>query len=288
VEFVKMHGTGNDYVYVDLWTESVTDPVATAVEVSHRHFGIGSDGLILVAKPTEPGFAGRMVMYNADGSESAMCGNGLRCVAKFLFDRDRTGGATEFRLQTGAGPRSAKVHRGLDGKAESVTLSMGEPLLSPDKIPTTLPAMGAESQIEVGGRILRGTPVGMGNPHFVVFVDDVDSFPVHEIGPLVEVHPAFPKRVNAEFVQVLGSGHLRQRTWERGSGETWACGTGASAVCVASRLRGLSDGDVEIDLLGGRLSLSWHGAGEVRMTGNAVEVFRGKWPPIGANRLNLS
>jgi diaminopimelate epimerase len=137
--------------------------------------------------------------------------------------------------------------------------------------------MGAESRIEVGGRVLLGTPVGMGNPHFVVFVDDVDSFPVHEIGPLVENHAAFPKRVNAEFVQVVGSGHLRQRTWERGSGETWACGTGASAVCVASRLRGLTDGDVEIDLLGGRLSLSWHGAGEVRMTGDAVEVFRGTW-----------
>ena len=272
-----MHGTGNDYVYVDLWTESVPDPVATAIEVSHRHFGIGADGLILVAKPTEPGFAGRMVMYNADGSESGMCGNGLRCVAKFLFDRGRTGGEREFRLQTGAGPRGAVVHPGPDGKALEVTLSMGAPLLSPGDIPTTLPALGAESEIQVGGRTLHGTPVGMGNPHFVVFVDDVDSFPVHEIGPLVENHPAFPKRVNAEFVQVVGPGRLRQRTWERGSGETWACGTGASAVCVASRLRGITQGEVVIDLLGGPLSLFWDGTGEVRMTGNAVEVFRGNW-----------
>ena len=276
MKFVKMHGTGNDYVYVDLWEETVTDPVKLAVEVSHRHFGIGSDGLILVARPDAEGFAGRMVMFNADGSESGMCGNGLRCVAKFLFDRGRTGGATEFRLQTGAGPRGAKVHAGPDGKAERVTLSMGPAILDSASIPTTL-AGGEECEIEVAGRKLRGTPVGMGNPHFVVFVDDVDNFPVHEIGPLVENHPAFPKRVNAEFVQVLGPGHLRQRTWERGSGETWACGTGASAVCVASRLRGITDGKVEIDLLGGRLSLSWDGAGEVQMTGNAVEVFRGEF-----------
>lgn len=275
MKFVKMHGTGNDYVYVDLWEENVPDPVTTAIDVSHRHFGIGSDGLILVAKPDAEGFAGRMVMFNADGSESGMCGNGLRCVAKFLFDRGRTGGATEFALQTGAGPRRAQVHPGPDGKAERVTLSMGPAILDAASIPTTL-AGGEECEIEVAGRVFRGTPVGMGNPHFVVFVDDVDSFPVHEIGPLIENHPAFPKRVNTEFVQVLGPGHLRQRTWERGSGETWACGTGASAVCVASRLRGITDGKVEIDLLGGRLSLSWDGVGEVKMTGNAVEVFRGE------------
>jgi len=276
MRFVKMHGTGNDYVYVDLWEETVPDPVALAIEVSHRHFGIGSDGLILVAKPDAEGFAGRMVMFNADGSESGMCGNGLRCVAKFLFDRGRTGGATEFQLQTGAGPRGAKVHVGSDGKADRVTLSMGKPILESAAIPTTLHG-GQECEIEVAGHVLRGTPVGMGNPHFVVFVDDVDHYPVHEVGPLVETYPAFPKRVNVEFVQVLGPGHLRQRTWERGSGETWACGTGASAVCAASRLRGLTDGKVEIDLLGGRLSLSWDGQGEVLMTGNAVEVFRGEF-----------
>lgn len=276
MRFVKMHGAGNDYVYVDLWEEVVPDPAKLAIEVSHRHFGIGSDGLILVAKPDAEGFAGRMIMFNADGSESGMCGNGLRCVAKFLFDRGRTGGATEFALQTGAGPRRARVQTGPDGKAERVTLSMGPAILDAASIPTTLRG-GEECEIEVGGRRLRGTPVGMGNPHFVVFVDDVDNFPVHEIGPLVESHPAFPKRVNAEFVQVVGSGHLRQRTWERGSGETWACGTGASAVCVASRLRGITDGKVEIDLLGGRLSLSWDGKGEVELTGGAVEVFRGEF-----------
>lgn len=275
MKFVKMHGTGNDYVYIDLWEETVPDPVALAIEVSHRHFGVGSDGLILVARPDAEGFAGRMVMFNADGSESGMCGNGLRCVAKFLFDRGRTGGATEFQLQTGAGPRGATIHPGPDGKAERVTLSMGRPILESQGIPTTLPG-GVECELEVAGHVLKGTPVGMGNPHFVVFVDDVDRYPVHEIGALLETHPAFPKRVNVEFVQVLGPGHLRQRTWERGSGETWACGTGASAVCVASRLRGLTDGQVEIDLLGGRLSLSWDGDGEVKMTGNAVEVFRGE------------
>ncbi|MCB9496251.1 MAG: diaminopimelate epimerase [Fibrobacteria bacterium] len=275
MRFVKMHGTGNDYVYVDLWEENVPDPVALAIEVSHRHFGIGSDGLILVAPPDAEGFAGRMIMFNADGSESGMCGNGLRCVAKFLFDRGRSGGATEFRLQTGAGARGARIHVGPDGKAERVTLSMGQPILESGSIPTTLPG-GQECEIEVAGRILRGTPVGMGNPHFVVFVDDVDAYPVQEIGSLLEVHPAFPRRVNIEFVQVVGQGHLRQRTWERGSGETWACGTGASAVCVASRLRGVTDGEVEIDLLGGRLTLSWDGQGEVQMTGNAVEVFRGE------------
>lgn len=275
MKFVKMHGTGNDYVYVDLWEEKVPSPEQVAIEVSHRHFGVGADGLILVAPADEPGFAGRMIMFNADGSQSGMCGNGLRCVSKFLFDRGRTGGATEFRLQTGAGPRGAKVTPGPDGKAERVTLSMGAPILESAGIPTTLRG-GEACEVAAGGRTFLGTPVGMGNPHFVVFVDEVDTFPVAEFGPLLENHPAFPQRVNVEFVQVLGPAHLRQRTWERGSGETWACGTGASAVAVASRLRGLTDGNVEIDLLGGRLSLAWDGVGEVFLTGNAVEVFRGE------------
>lgn len=279
MKFVKMHGTGNDYVYVDLGEERVADPVGTAVAVSHRRFGIGADGLILVAPPDEPGFAGRMIMYNADGSISGMCGNGLRCVAKFLFDRGRTGGATEFRLQTGAGPRGATVIPGPDGKAQRVRLAMGRPFLRPSEVPALFPGDRAvDVPLEVDGRIFRGTAVGMGNPHFVIFVDDVDTFPVETIGPRIENHPMFPQRVNVEFVQVLSHGRLRQRTWERGSGETWACGTGASAVCVAAKLLGHADQEAEIDLLGGRLTLAWDGEGEVFLTGDAVEIYQGVWP----------
>ncbi len=279
MKFTKMHGTGNDYVYVDLWTESVQDAVSAAIEVSHRHFGIGADGLILVAKSEQPGFAGRMIMYNADGSRGKMCGNGLRCVAKFLFDRKRTPG-TEFDLETDAGPRHAVVFPGPDGRAERVRLSMGAPIFAPAEIPCGFPGERAvDIPLEVDGKVWRGTAVGMGNPHFVIFVDDVDSFPVEAVGKRIETHPLFPERVNVEFVQVVGKDHLRQRTWERGSGETWACGTGASAVSVAAQLTGRAGSSVEIDLLGGRLSLSWDGAeGPVFMTGDAVEVFSGSWP----------
>ncbi len=280
MKFTKMHGAGNDYVYVDLWTETVADPVKMAEVVSHRHFGVGADGLILIAKPERPGFSGRMIMYNADGSRGKMCGNGLRCVAKFLFDRGRTGG-TEFDLETDAGPRHATVFPGADGKAEQVRISMGAPILAPVQIPC---GFSGDRAIDVplqtpDGRTWRGTAVSMGNPHFVIFVDDVDHFPVEEVGKQIERHVLFPERVNVEFVQVLTPGHLRQRTWERGSGETWACGTGASAVAVAARLTGHAGADAEIDLLGGHLSLSWDGAeGPVFMTGGAVEVFSGDFP----------
>jgi diaminopimelate epimerase len=279
MEFTKMHGTGNDYVYVDAWTQELANPAEAAVAVSHRHFGIGADGLILVRRPTAPGFAGRMEMYNADGSRGKMCGNGLRCVAKFLFDRGRTSGV-EFDLETDAGPRHALVFPGPDEKAERVRLSMGAPILRPSGIPCAFPGERAvDVPLEVGGRVWHGTAVGMGNPHFVIFVDDVDSFPVEAVGRSIETHPLFPERVNVEFVQVIGKDHLRQRTWERGSGETWACGTGASAVSVAAQLTGRAGASVEIDLLGGRLSLSWDGAeGPVLMTGDAVEVFSGRWP----------
>ena len=281
MDFVKMHGTGNDYVYVDGWHHEIQDPAALAIEVSHRHFGIGGDGLIIVQKPEMPGHSGRMEMYNLDGSRGKMCGNGLRCVAKFLFDRGRTHTMTEFNLETDAGTRRAKVDVGPDGKAERVRLSMGAPILEPALIPARFPGERAvEVKLSVDGTEYVGTSVGMGNPHFVIFVDDVDGFPVEAVGKKIEHHEMFPERVNVEFVQVLAPNHLRQRTWERGSGETWACGTGASAVSVASLLTGRSQygAPVEIDLLGGRLTLEWDGKGEVFMTGGATEVFTGTWP----------
>lgn len=283
MEFVKMHGTGNDYVYVDGWKHDLEEGIEQlAIDVSHRHFGIGADGLIIVRKPEMPGHSGRMEMYNLDGSRGKMCGNGLRCVAKFLFDRGRTHTMTEFNLETDAGTRRAKVTVGADGKAERVRLSMGQPILEPSRIPAAFEGERAvEVPLEVDGTVYKGTAVGMGNPHFVIFVDDVDNFPVEAVGRKIEHHAMFPERVNVEFVQVLGENHLRQRTWERGSGETWACGTGASAVSVAAKLTGRAkvEAPVEIDLLGGRLTLEWDGAqGEVFMTGDAVEVFTGTWP----------
>jgi diaminopimelate epimerase len=274
--FVKMHGTGNDYVYVDAIRNPVSDAPALAQAVSHRHFGIGGDGLILIK--SHPGADGEMDMYNADGSSSEMCGNGLRCVAKYLHDTYAKG-KDKLKLMTGAGWREATIKaRDAQGLATSIQLDMGAPILPGLQIPTTLDLPEVMRQtLQAGDKSFTFSSVSMGNPHCVIFVDDVVHFPVEKYGPLIENHPLFPRRVNVEFVQIVSRSELIQRTWERGSGETWACGTGASAVAVVGKRLGLTESTVTIHLTGGDLLLEYTGEGSVRMTGNAVEVFRGEW-----------
>lgn len=280
MKFVKMHGTGNDYVYVDLFKEKLEDPVKAAIAVSHRRFGVGGDGLILI-KP-RPDADGEMEMYNADGSLSEMCGNGLRCVAKYVHDHYARG-KDDLKLMTGAGWRGAKiVKRDASGAAEQVRLDMGEPIWAGLRIPTTIDAPEVlERTVEVAGRSFTFGSVSMGNPHCVIYVDDVATFPVEQIGPLIETHPLFPRKVNVEFVQILSQGEVIQRTWERGSGETWACGTGASAVAAIGYKLGKTGSRLTIHLTGGDLTLEYDGKGSVFMTGNAVEVFQGEVDSLG-------
>jgi diaminopimelate epimerase len=272
-----MHGTGNDYVYVDAFREKVSDMPALARKVSHRHFGVGGDGLILI-KPRD-GYDGEMDMYNADGSGSEMCGNGIRCVAKYVHDTYARG-KDELRLMTGAGERIARIcTRDAAGNATSVRIDMGAPIFEGLKIPTTFDAPEVfRKTIEVAGRAFEFSSVSMGNPHCVIYVDDVANFPVTEFGPLIENHAWFPRRVNVEFVQVISKDEVIQRTWERGSGETWACGTGACAVAVVGFKLGLTGPRLTSHLTGGDLLLEYDGTGSVLMTGNAVEVFRGEIP----------
>lgn len=276
IRFTKMHGIGNDYVYVSLFDQKLAvDPVALAVAVSDRHFGIGSDGLILIG-PSERADA-RMRMFNADGSESEMCGNGVRCVAKYIHDH---GIAPKERVtvETGRGVLTLDLEVE-KGKARRVRVDMGAPILKASEIPTTLPGdPPIDVPVAVGGQNLRLTAVSMGNPHAVAYVDDVDVFPVEALGPLLEHHPAFPRRVNAHFVQILSPSEVRMRTWERGSGITLACGTGACSVCVAGVLAGKTERKLLAHLPGGDLELEWPADGaSVFMTGPATEVFSGVW-----------
>lgn len=276
LKFVKMEGLGNDYVYVDCFRQPIPqDPAALARVITDRHFGVGGDGLILVC-PSDKADA-RMRMFNADGSESEMCGNGVRCVAKLVHDH---GLATKPRLtiETGRGVLTLDLEIE-SGKTRRVRVDMGEPILEAARIPTTLagnPPVLAD--LAVGGRTLALTCVSMGNPHAVCFVDSITDELVLGMGPQVENHPAFPRRVNVEFVRVDNPGEFTMRVWERGSGETLACGTGACAVAVAGVLTGKLNRKVVGHLRGGDLLLEWDQAtNHVFMTGPAVEVFQGTW-----------
>lgn len=277
MKFTKMHGLGNDYVYVSTFDQKApSDPARLAVAVSDRHFGIGGDGLILIG-PSERADA-RMRMFNADGSESEMCGNGVRCVAKYVYDHGiaRTERVT---IETGRGVLTLDLEIA-GGVARRVKVDMGEPILRAAEIPTALPGdPPVNVPLSIDGHTLAVTAVSMGNPHAVVYVPNVAEFPVEAIGAKLERDPAFPRRVNAHFVEVLGPGEVRMRTWERGSGITLACGTGACAVCVAGVLTGKTDRTLLAHLPGGDLELSWPGDGaSVFMTGPATEVFSGVWP----------
>jgi diaminopimelate epimerase len=277
MKFTKMHGIGNDYVYISGFDQkSPANPAALAIAVSDRHFGIGSDGLILIV-PSEVADA-RMRMFNADGSESEMCGNGVRCVAKYVYDHG-IAAKPRIKIETGRGVLTLDIEAE-GGKARRVKVDMGAPILQGSDIPTTLAGdPPVNVPVSVLGHELALTAVSMGNPHVVAYVNDVDAFPVEAVGAALERHPAFPRRVNVHFVEVIAPGEVKMRTWERGSGITLACGTGACAVCVAGVLTGKSDRKILAHLPGGDLTLEWpaHDA-SVLMTGPATEVFSGEWP----------
>ena len=278
MKFVKMQGAGNDYVYVNGFEEIPADPAALAREISDRHFGIGSDGLILIL-PSQVADV-RMRMFNADGSEAEMCGNGVRCVAKFAYDHGLST-KRELRVETGDGIKTLQLFLGAAGKVDRVRVDMGQPRLLRGEIPMTGPADArvVDEELVVDGHPFRITCVSMGNPHCVTYVEGLDDFPVARFGPLIEHHPLFPRRINVEFVEVLSRNEVRQRTWERGAGETLACGTGASAVVVAGVLCGRTDRVLRNHLRGGTLELEWTATGPVFMTGPAVEIFSGEYRP---------
>jgi diaminopimelate epimerase len=299
MRFTKMQGAGNDYIYVNCFAEPAPkDPVRLAREISDRHYGVGADGLILIC-PSNVADA-RMRMFNADGSEAEMCGNGVRCVAKYVYDY---GIARKPRLaiETGRGVLTLDLEIGGD-RVQRVTVDMGEPILEMARIPVLLPGHAADSRVvnvPLGKHVAvneapqplapceldeRMTCVSVGNPHLVLFCQRVASVPLEWVGSFFEHQPIFPKRINVHFVQVHSRGEVTMRTWERGSGITLACGTGASAVCVAGVLAGRTDRKILAHLPGGDLELNWAENNHVYMTGPAVEVFHGEWPAMEAPR----
>jgi diaminopimelate epimerase len=277
MHFTKMHGLGNDYVYVSTFDQPApSDPSKVAIAVSDRHFGIGGDGLILIMPSTNAD--ARMRMFNADGSEGEMCGNGIRCVAKYLYDHDLAR-KDEVSIETGRGVLMLGLQV-VDGRVRGVRVNMGPPIFDPAEIPTLLAGRPpVDAPLRVEDRDLTVTAVSMGNPHAVIYEDDAAAFPLETLGPAIEHHRAFPRRVNVHVVEVLGPGEVRMRTWERGSGITLACGTGACAVCVAGVLTGRTGRRILAHLPGGDLELEWPDADSpVFMTGPATEVFTGFWP----------
>lgn len=276
MRFTKMQGLGNDYVYVNCFEEKIDNPPELARRISDRHFGVGSDGLIMINPSDKADF--EMEMYNADGSRGEMCGNGIRCVAKYVYDHGLTD-KTDISVETLGGIKYLELTVE-DGKVKTVKVDMGKPELEPQKIPVKADGGKAvDEPIRVGGEEYRMTCVSMGNPHAVVFVGcDVKDFPLEKIGPKFENHERFPNRVNTEFVRVIDRHTAEMRVWERGSGETLACGTGACAVAVACVLNGLTEDEVTVRLLGGDLQIRWDREKDtVYMTGPAEAVFDGEW-----------
>lgn len=274
MEFIKMHGAGNDYVYIDCTKGEIDNPTGLAQKVSDRHFGIGSDGLVLISKSDVADF--RMRIFNSDGSESQMCGNASRCVGKYVYDNGLTD-KTAINLETLAGIKQLKLFTE-NGKVVKVRVDMGIPELSPEKIPVRSDEQCAVNlPFTFDGISLRLTCVSMGNPHAVTFVKDVENFDVHHFGRLIEHSPMFPERCNVEFVEPLSRTELKMRVWERGAGETLACGTGACATLIAAIINGLAEDKVAVHLLGGDLEIEWDAnSRHVYMTGGAEMVFKGE------------
>ena len=285
MRFTKMHGLGNDYVYINGFEHDVADPAALAVRIADRHFGVGGDGLILVLPP-QPGVNAdvRMRMFNNDGSEAEMCGNGIRCVCKFAHDRGLTT-AHPIRVETGNGVLILNYQTNGDGKVYAVTVDMGEPILEPAAIPVDPSRMRRTDQpqtfeLTVGGERYTATCVSMGNPHAVIYIDGTAE-DWRTRGRAIERHPAFPNKVNVHFVHVESPERVRVWHWERGTGETLACGTGACAVCVAGVLTGRTQRQLIAALPGGELQLDWdESTHHVKMTGPATEVFTGEWQDV--------
>lgn len=273
MRFTKMQGLGNDYVYVNCMEEKVENPSEAAKRVSDRHFGIGSDGLILICPSEKADF--EMAMYNADGSRSEMCGNGIRCVAKYVYDYGLTD-KTSISVETLGGIKYLDLTVE-DGKVSLVRVDMGRPELRADQIPIICEAEVIDEPIVVDGMEYRITGVSMGNPHAVVFLEDLEGLDIEKIGPKFENHERFPKRINTEFVRVIDRGMIEMRVWERGSGETLACGTGACAAAAASILNGLAERRVTVKLRGGSLTVEWdEESDKIYMTGPAEVVFDGE------------
>ena len=275
MRFTKMEGCGNDYIYINAMEEEVRNPEMLAVAMSERHFGIGADGLVLMLDSDVADF--RMRMFNLDGSEGEMCGNAVRCIAKYVYERGLTD-KEEITLETLGGIKVLRLHI-QNGVVIAVTADMGEPILAADKIPVCSekePVIG--EKLHILDQDFAFTCVSMGNPHAVTFVEQVAQFPVEKYGSLAEIHPIFPKKANIEFAQVIDRTHLSMRVWERGSGETLACGTGACATLVAAVLNGLCERKVRIQLLGGTLEIEWREAdNHIYMTGPARFSFDGVW-----------
>ena len=274
MKFTKMHGAGNDYIYIDCFDEYVENPEEMSKQLSNRHFGIGADGIVLI-KPSVVADCS-MNIYNADGSQAEMCGNAVRCVAKYIYankkKRDR------IKIDTLSGIKVVEIHS-KDGKAIGGTVNMGKPILNGRHIPTRYGMSVVKDQIlDIDDNDYKITCLSMGNPHCVVFCDDIDRLDLNKIGPLFEHHEMFPERINTEFVEIVDENHLKMRVWERGSGETLACGTGACAVAVASVINGICRKEeiIKIQARGGVLSVKWHEDDNVYLTGEAVEVFTGE------------
>ena len=275
LKFTKMHGLGNDYVYMDAINQKIENREELARYVSDRHFGIGSDGLILICESKVADF--RMQMFNSDGTEAEMCGNGIRCVGKFVYDKKMTN-KDIVTIETLAGIKTLKLTI-KDGKVEKARVDMGEPILEPNKIPVISKEMPVKNlKLKIEDKEFNFTAVSMGNPHAITFIDeDVKEFELEKYGKPIEINDAFPKRTNVEFLNIVDRNNIKMRVWERGAGETLACGTGACASAVASALNGYTDRNVNVELLGGTLEIEWNEENNhVYMTGSATTVFEGE------------
>ena len=274
IKFTKMHGLGNDYVYMDAIHQNIEKESSLAQFVSNRNFGIGSDGLILICKSEIADF--KMRMFNSDGSEAEMCGNGIRCVGKFVYDKGLTN-KTEVTIETLAGVKTLQLNVE-KGKVKTVRVDMGEPILTPKEIPVVSEEEPVKNlTLKAKDKEFTFTCVSMGNPHAITFVENTKEFDVETYGKILEVDKVFPNKTNVEFIEIVDKNHIKMRVWERGAGETLACGTGACASVVACSLNGLTDNIVNVELLGGTLEIEWNKEdNHVYMTGPAVTVFEGE------------
>lgn len=273
LKFTKMHGAGNDYIYINCLNESPSNIEELAIKLSDRHFGIGADGIVLIMPSSQADF--RMRMFNADGSEGKMCGNASRCIGKYVYERGLTT-KSEIKLETLSGIKVLQLGL-VNNIVQTVTVNMGEPILEAENIPTIYSNRKLiNEEIKISGQTFKYTAVSMGNPHAVIFIDEITDDLVFKIGPQIERHETFPARTNVEFVKIIDRNNVIMRVWERGSGETLACGTGASAVCVAASLNNLTDRQISVTLLGGKLEINWAADNCVYKTGEATFVFDGE------------
>ena len=275
IKFTKMHGLGNDYIYINCLEGAPRDPASLAVEMSDRHKGVGADGIILIMDSNVADF--KMRMFNADGSEGKMCGNASRCIGKYVYEHGLTDKQT-LRLETLSGSKILSLDVKA-GKVEAVTVDMGEPVIDSPLVPVISDRPSViNAPVDTSAGEVRINAVSMGNPHGVIFVEDLAKVDVHTLGRELELHPMWPDRANIEFAQVMSNDRIRMRVWERGSGETLACGTGACATVVAAAINGLTSREVSVELLGGTLEIDWGDDGHVYMKGGATTVFTGSYP----------